>query len=597
MLLIRMIVLAGAFAFVATACGPVPTTVFTPTPTASATPTRPATPTPTRSPLPTSTPVPPPRVLRIGLTAYPNVLDPQKAASGIEIEVLRLLYEGLVTVDEKGNVLPGAADSWELSKDGMQMTFHIRDGLRRVDGSRISASDFEYALKRALDPRIRDRADSFLLFDIRGAQELDNSGAARLKPEDIDKALDDLGIRATGDRTLVLTFKRPTGYWQSIAGTAVTFPTDKKQVDRDPDKWWSKTEGQNGNGPFVVRSMDPGKRIVLVSNPNYWRGRPKLDRIDLLFYPNPAAALDAYKKGEIDIDTSISSDDIAAISADSSIASDLLRYPAAITYAVGFNNARKPFDDKNVRVAFSEALDREGWISSTFKGIGRVSLRWIPPGVPGAQMLKHGVPDYDPRAAVVTLADNGYGTGDSTAENPKVDCAKLGDIKLTYVNSPLNQSRYQFLADDFSQVFGCPITLDPVDYATLKSLSKDAQTSPMIFFQGYLEDYAHPQDWLSAYWVCSSPFAERAGYCNKDLDALLANADQEADLPQAIKLYQQAEDMLIEDVPAAFSHYSENIYLMRPYVLGPREHTGSADTEWPGEWGPVWDYDVKSNHS
>jgi ABC-type oligopeptide transport system substrate-binding subunit len=76
------------------------------------------------------------------------------------------------------------------------------------------------------------------------------------------------------------------------------------------------------------------------------------------------------------------------------------------------------------------------------------------------------------------------------------------------------------------------------------------------------------------------------------LDALLAKADQESELPKALSLYQQAEDLLLKDVPAAFANYAENIYLAKPYVIGPKEHTGSGDTNWVGEWGPVWSYDI-----
>jgi oligopeptide transport system substrate-binding protein len=337
--------------------------------------------------------------------------------------------------------------------------------------------------------------------------------------------------------------------------------------------------------------LEQGQRIVLTANPNYWRGRPKLDRIELVFYRNNQDLLDAYKRGEIDLAADIGAADATAIEADPVLAKEFLRYPAAMTYAIGFNHARKPFDDKNVRIAFSQALDRENWIRLVSDGNGKPYTRWIPPGVPGAVSKKPGVPGYDPLAAVRTLAESGYASPESTTEAPKVDCAKLGEIRLTFVNSPLNLLRFQFLADNWSRVLGCSMKLDPVEAAAWK-MPKDPKSRPQVFFQGYLGDYPHPQNWLSQYWTCNTTFSQRAGFCNKNLDAVLSKADQEPDPTKAVELYQQAEDLLLEDVPAAFLNYGENLYLVKPYVLGPREHIGSGDIEWAGESGPVWTYDI-----
>ena len=108
--------------------------------------------------------------------------------------------------------------------------------------------------------------------------------------------------------------------------------------------------------------------------------------------------------------------------------SALVRYPAAWTTALAFNNSREPFDDKNVRAAFSAGFDHEGWAHDVNKGIVAPYTRWIPPGIPGAQPDKEGVPATDYEAAVKYLVDNGYAAADSTAEAPKVDCAKLGEL-------------------------------------------------------------------------------------------------------------------------------------------------------------------------
>jgi oligopeptide transport system substrate-binding protein len=362
-------------------------------------------------------------------------------------------------------------------------------------------------------------------------------------------------------------------------------------VDKDPETWWTKAAGHNGNGPFKIQSIDQGKKIVFVPNANYWRGKPKLDRIELIYNVDNTVILEAYKKDELDINANVAPEDVAAITADAKLKAEFLRFPAAITTMISFNNSRKPFTDINVRKAFSAGFDREGWVRDVAKGVGKPYTRWIPPGVPGSQPDKPGVPAYDPKAAVKYLVDNGYAAATSTAAAPKVDCAKLGEIKLTYGASPLNHARFQFMAGTYVKVFGCPITLEPLDATVVTAMTKKVETNPQIGRQGWIQDYPHPQNWLSVYWVCGA-FSARYGYCNKNLDAMLAKADQELDFAKSLTLYQQAEDLLLADVPGAGANYTENLDLVKPWVIGPKDHTGSSDAEWAGEWGPVWTYDI-----
>jgi oligopeptide transport system substrate-binding protein len=519
-------------------------------------------------------------VLRLGLAHYPDVLDPQRAPLGSEAHVLRLVYEGLTTLDARGDVSGGVAERWTLSPDGLQMTFYLRDDVKRADGTPITARDFVFALKRALDPRNENRTNPILLYDIKGAAQVDQLDALT-RPEEIDKALNNVGVRALDERTLVVTFQKPIGYWHIIAATMALFPTDAKSVERDPDNWWAHPEWHNGNGAFRVQSIEPYKRIVLVPNANYWRGKPKLDRLELIYFSGGKGLLEAYRRGEIDIAANLAPDESNAL--DATLQSEVVRTSLPIVYAIAFNRTQKPFDNRNVRLAFAQAFDREGWVREMFAGAGIAYTRWIPPGIPGAQADQPGVPAFDPQAAVRTLVNNGYAAKDSTAENPKVDCAKLGTIKLTYLDSPVNHAQYNFIAANFSRVFGCPIALDPVNQLPSKT---------PISVQAYRHEYPHPRNWLSGVWTCNSAFATSLGYCNKELDALLARADQERDASKALVLYQQAEEMLLHDVPAAFANHLQAVSLIKPYVLGVREHVSAFDTEWPGEWGPVWLYDV-----
>jgi len=524
------------------------------------------------------------KVLRLARSTYPDVLDPQKSSYGIEIEVLKLCYEGLTAIDNKGNIGPGGADKWTLAADGKSMVFHIREGLKRADGTAMNASDYEYALKREVDPNVIGKQYTSLVADVKGANALIDLEGKKPAQADLDKLYAAYGVKADdAKRELTVTFDNPIGFWHYIAYTWVTYPSSKKAVDAAPDNWWSKAAGHSCNGPFTIQSIEEGKRIVYVPNPNYWRGKTKLDRIETTYITDEVQRFEAYKKGEFD-EVDVTSATLSSV--DATLQPQMVRFPTASTTMIAFNNSRKPFDDKNVRIAFSQAFDREGWIRDVQKGIGKPYLRWIPPGVPGAQPDAKGEYATDATKAVQTLVKNGYGTADG-----KVDCAKLGELKISYSSSAQNKLRFEFVAANFQKVFGCPIVLDPVDATVYTALTKDVKTNPQIARQGWIQDYPHPQNWLSIYWN-SAAFAKRYGYASKELDAQMAKADQTLDFAASLKEYQKAEDMLMADLPGAPSNYAEALYLVKPYVIGLKENTGSSDLEWAGEWGPVWTYDV-----
>lgn len=525
------------------------------------------------------------KTLRIGEDIYPAVLDPQRASFVNEFEILSLAYEGLTSVDAAGRISPAAASSYAFTPDQKQLTFTIRDGLKRVDGTPITARDFEAALERALDPCLGSREYASVLFDIQGAQLVSEFDVDTHTQAELQTAMANVGIDAPDEKTLVLSFAEPAGdFWLYVASLPIFYPTDVSLTAESPYGWSELAGNHNGNGPFVILGMDGENSIALAANPDYRLGRPKLDRIEFTYNSDNQALLDQYRDGKLDIDAAVTAELVPQILSDT-IASELKQYDAAQTYALAFNNSVAPFTDRIVRTAFSQAVDREGFIRDVLLGHAEPTTRWIPPGVPGNQTGKPGVPASDAAAAVKTLVDNGYG------KDGKVDCAKLGEIKFTYPGSPVNTARVQYIADNLTSVLGCEIKVDPVDPTEFTRLTRSVKTNPQLSLQRWVQDYPHPQNWLSTYWTCGS-LALNFGYCNVFLDELLKRADSTTDPGAAIRLYQQAEDLLIRDVPGAFLYNPENLHLIKPYVIGPAQNTSPSDAGWIGQFGPVRQYDI-----
>lgn len=523
-----------------------------------------------------------PKVLRIHIGTAPDVLDPQKASSSGEIAVLQLVYEGLTRFDENGKAVPGAAESWEFGDGGKTLTFHLRRDLIRADGASLNARDFDYAFKRALDPRIIAPNQSFL-DEVKGAVAA-YSLDPKSKPEDIQKALDGVSIAATDDLTLVVSFNQPTGVFPAIAATWIGMPAERSKIESDPDAWWAKPENHNGNGSFKIVEIQD-QAIKFVRNPYYWQGGPRIERIELSWNNDPASELASYRNGDLDI-VHLSSENFAQAASDSSLRQELVRTPAARVTYLGFNVKKQPFSDKAVRLAFAQALDREAFVRDVLKGFGKPASSWIPPGIPGYDESSP-VPAFDAKVAVQTLASSSFGT----ADKKRVDCTKLGTIKLSYSNTPRNQAVFQFIVGSLARTFGCPILLDPIEPSDYPIVVRDPRTTPQVYLITWEQEYPHPQNWLFLQ-TCAGIFAMRLGYCNKEFDATLASANQETDTDRAIDKYKAAQKIFLNDAPGVFLWSNENAYLVKPYVLGLKQHSSASDSSWLGQFGPIISYDI-----
>jgi oligopeptide transport system substrate-binding protein len=522
------------------------------------------------------TPVPEakPAVLRINLGTYPDTIDPQKSSFVNEIAHLKLIYEGLTKFNEKLETVPGSAEKWVYSPDGMTLTFTLRKDLKYSDGSLLNAKRFEYSIKRNIDPATAGEYAA-ITDEIKGAPEWRGGDEAA-------KAIVDESVKAThadgaacadyedaACDTLVLTLSKPAPYFHTIMGIWVAFPAKEENITTGGENWWNGSKFQVGNGPYILKSLEPFVRGYFTPNPNYWGGVGKVD-IEYSYIVDTAVAFEAYKNNEFDIIVG-AAEDVATIKADPQMSTELKQYPGSCTYAVMFHQLKEPFTDQKVREAFTMAFDRDAWVRDVLKNVGSPTLTWIPKGYPG---YKEGETRwaYDPEKAKAALAASTYGSVD-----------KLPPIELTFSDSPRNRTRYEWLAAKWKEVLGVDAKLNPVEATTYTALTKDVKTAPAAFVLGWCADYPDPQNWLSVYWKTGG-FGERIAYSNADFDKLVNAADVELDPAKRADLYQQAQDVLVDSIPGAFVWNNINSYLVKPWVKG--IVTTPQDSGWPGDINP-----------
>jgi len=522
-------------------------------------------------------------VLRINLGTYPDLIDPQKSSFVTEIAHLKLIYQGLTTYDETLATVPGSAESWEYNEDATLLTFTLREGLVYSDGSVLNAERFAYSIKRNIDPATAGEYAQ-ITDEIAGAPEWRGCGedaaaceAAAATVAESVKASHADGTACTdyedaACNTLTLTLSKPAPYFHTVMGLWVTYPAKQEGIEEGGDNWWNSSKYQIGNGPHVLQSLEPFVRGYFTPNPNFWEGVPTAD-IEYSYIVDSAVSFEAYKNNEFDIIAS-AAEDLATIESDPALAAEHLVYPGSCTIAIMFHQLKEPFNDKKVREAFAYALDREAWVTDVDGGLSAPTLTWIPAGYPG---YKEGETrwGYDPDAARQAIADSSYGSVEA-----------LPEIDVTFGDSPRNRVRHEWMVAKWKEVFGdgLKITLNPVESTTYTNLTKDINTSPLVFRLGWCADYPDPQNWLSVYWKTGG-FGERIGYSNPAFDELVNAADVELDPTKRAELYQQAQDLFMDDAAVAMMYNTINHYLVKPWVQGLK--TTPQDSAWPGDIDPV----------
>ena len=513
------------------------------------------------------------KVLRVQHAFYPDVVDPQKSSFTNEIDIMALVYEGLTRLDTNQETVPAAAESWKYNEDATQITFTLRPDLKYSDGTPLTAENFRYAVERTCNPETAGEYQS-ILFEIVGCAEfaglaLDEDGNAReYTPEEDDAARAALGVRTLDDRTLQLDLTNPAPYYHTIAYTWVFYPVKQEIVEADPDSWWQTAENHIGNGPFTVTGIDEDQQWSFAANDQYWQGRPKLDGIEYVYVGDPAVALEAYRADDLDI-IGVGPTLLPEILDDPELAAELLEYPVAATFYLAMSLQKEPFTDQKVREAFAYGFDRETFCAEVQSGTCVPTLSWIPPGVPGyIETDKYG---FDPEAAQQALAESSYGGPEN-----------LPEIELTYISDdPGEVERAEWVAGQYRNILGIELVLDPIDATTVFSLTKDAATYPQLLMYGaWFQDYPDPQNWLSVFWSCDSTFAQAAGYCNEEFDRLVKLGDSTVDPAERLAYYEQAGQILIDDVPGPFLFNPAGRALVKPNVTGIVPTPSEA--EWPG---------------
>ena len=476
--------------------------------------------------------------LVVGLVAEPVNLDPAQVTDFNSNRVGRRIVEPLVTfAEETTQIVPGLAESWTISPDGLQYTFKLRKGVKFHDGTPFNAAAAKFSIERQISPE--HPANKL------GKYPFANYFFGNVK-----------AIEAMDENTVRFVLKEPRASFlvvMAAAAASMVSPTAATKAGVD------FALAPVGTGPFRYGSWARGQSVVLEKFPEYWKGAVKFDRVVYRPIVEDQARLTELLTGTLDLIVGVPPDFVAQL--EGSPKANLLKQVGAHVWYLGINNTKKPLDDKRVRQALNYAVNKDAIVKDVLKGTGAVSRGPVLPGTWGADPNLPAYA-YDPAKAKKLLAEAGYPNGFSTTMwVPESGSGMQSPVAMAVVM----QSNLRAV--------GVNVTLQTMEWGAYiaKLRTKEQELFALSWAAGSEDpDMVMYPLFHSSQWTPNGP--NRAMYKNEKFDALLAEARQVTDQAKRAALYREAQRILVEDAPWVFVDHEIQIAATSKRVQGFKLH-------------------------
>jgi len=476
-------------------------------------------------------------VYRRPLGHDPKTLDPARVSDIYSLSVSQQIFDGLVQYDSALTIVPALAEFWRASRDGAVWTFNLRHGVKFHHGREVNADDVVYSFARILDPKTRSGAAELFL-NIKGAREFREGRAKSVS-----------GLVALDRRTVQVTLDDHVAPFVAIAAVG-----HAKIVPRDLVESQGEAFGAQpvGTGPFRFVRWDRGREIVLEANAEYFDGAPRLTRLLFRIFPGEQrdAMQEEFQKGNLEDAPVPARVDRRALATSGGYI--YVKRPMISARFYGFNTRAKPLNDRRVRQAIVQAIDRETIVEGVYLGQVTYARGVLPPGMLGFNPGLTGYP-YDPARARELLAQAGYPGGRGLPPLTIWSGARQADIV-----------REHALIKKWLAAVG--ITADfqyNTDWQAFSKMLDDGKLP--IFLYAWYADVPDPDNFLTKLFHSKSP-RNFFGYANPVVDELLTGARSAGDIQRRVELYRRAEQLILDDAPIVPVFHRAYERLFQSYV-------------------------------
>ncbi len=465
----------------------------------------------------------------------PTTLDPAKWHGGPNT-IMGDLFSGLVKLDTNLQVIPDLAENWTVSPDGRVYTFELRQGVTFHNGKPFTAKDVKYSWERACDPNTESDTAETYLGDIQGVAQVISGDVTDIS-----------GVKVLDDFTLEVTLDEPKAYFPYKLAYVTSWIVDRETIDDIED-------APNGTGPFKLVRHDEEEIIILARNANYYRGYVNLEYVVYLIYQGSPIRL--YESG--DVDMVYVDDDLVDRAEDQldPLFGNVQPVAGLCTSYVVYDVTQPPFDEFLVREAFTKAIDKDRFNDVVEEGKGVIANGVYPPGLPGFNPNVQPIP-FNPDEARASLDASSFG---GPAGLPEIVLTIAGEGEDLYPADAI-------LLQMWEEVLGITIVVEQIDYESFYD-EIYAGNHGQLMSLGWCADYPDPENFADLLFHSGSE-QNLSGYSNSELDALLETARSMTDVEARLALYQEIEQLIIDDMPVVFLKHTRPYYLVtKPYVHG-----------------------------
>lgn len=487
------------------------------------------------------------KILYMNNSDEPTSFDPSIGFNAVSWSSLNNLMEGLTRLNEDHLAVEATAEKIDVSEDGLTYTFTIRENAKWSNGDPVVAGDFVFAWQHMLNPETASPA-AFLAYFIEGAEDYNNG----------EGSVEDVAIEASDDQTFVVTLTAPNEAFLNIITNPSFFPIHEKVATENPD-WHTEASSFVSNGPFKLSAWDHDVSFEFEKNEHYWDADVvKLDRVHWAMINETTTEYQMYQADELDISG------IPAEIAEQLKDSDELRIDdEAGSYFFRLNTSMEPFTNKKIRQAFGLAVDQQEIVDFVTKNGEKPAHGFVPYGFigPDGKEFRDSVgdlvtfsPDEAKKLLQEGMEEEGY--------------TELPEVTLTYSTGESHENIAIALQSKYKEVLDVEIELQNVEGSVF--LAEQKELKHQMSRSSFLHDYADPVNALESFITDSS--MNRTTWSNEDYDKLIADIKNETDEEARWALLQDADRLLMEEMPVFPLYFYNQTTLEKPGVSGILRH-------------------------
>ncbi|MDP2790130.1 MAG: ABC transporter substrate-binding protein [Rectinemataceae bacterium] len=479
--------------------------------------------------------------LSVSMTADPGTADVQKTtdAYGIPLNIFDRLVEAETIKPGESRIVPGLAEKWDVSANGLTYTFTLRKGVKFHNGEILKADDVLFTFERMLDPATKALNTDFLDM-IAGAGDRLDGKASKVS-----------GLKVVDDYTIQITLAKPFAPFIANIATPAGSIYNRKATMAAGDQFGLDPAKTVGTGPFRFKSWVVNDSCVLVANPDYFKGKPALEGIEILVVPDPNTERLMFETGKLDVlDLDNARSQVPYFMGSDKWKNQIVSGPRVGVYYYAINENIKPFDDVRVRKALQMAIDRKTLLDKLFNGRGNLENGIFPRGLLGYNPALPAIA-YDPNQAKDLLAKAGYASGFD------MEIAQITDSPSTL---KINEAVQAMLGQ-----VGIRVKITQMDSATYFATRKTGKL-PM-YESDWSADFNDPDNFIYTFFSEKNTAARSYNYKNKSVFDKLEEARVMVDQTKRMKLYQDLEKTIVQDDAAWIPLFSlEHLFVVQPKV-------------------------------